>query len=322
MDQLPAASVEFPVPWLSRGNLPGDEVHAPARGAPACTRGRAPAPVRQRHSPGRTPSNRPPGRAISAARSRGKREAGGVDGIRSVAAEGVPRRADSYVQALWLTVCGLLAWLVWLVWLVWQLRHLSTDEAAEVVRVCAGTGRPGTDHFASVGRSPVSRPRPASAAPPPATSTGLSPARSSPCRRGRRSPAGGKVTRADTSAWLLLVPVELAVPTWLTVLRRLTAAALTAAALAGACWGAFTSLYRTAAVARFPRGRVCAPGTLEGWRSLGRRHGEADLLFEDGRGVRHGSLPSSAAGPWPADRPRCLRPRPAPGRLPRKEAKP
>ncbi|MGW9327513.1 hypothetical protein [Streptomyces koyangensis] len=115
------------------------------------------------------------------------------------------------------------------------------------------------------GRSPASRPRPASVSPPPATSTGPLPARSSP-----------------TSAWFLLAPVELAVPTWLTVLRWLTAAAL-----AGGCWGAFTSLYRTAAVARFLRGRGCAPGTLEGWRSLGRRHGEADLLFEDGRGVRH-----------------------------------
>lgn len=149
MDQLPAASVEFPVPRLSRGNLPGDEVHAPARGAPTCTRGRAPAPVRQHHSPGRTPSNRPPSRPsdIDGAEP-GEREAVGADGIGSVAAEGVPRRAGWYVQALRPTACALL------VWPVWQFWHLNTDEAADAVRVCACTGSCGTDHFASVGLSP------------------------------------------------------------------------------------------------------------------------------------------------------------------------
>ncbi|KUL57789.1 hypothetical protein AB0F32_28125 [Streptomyces albidoflavus] len=205
-----------------------------------------------------------------------------MDGIRQGVAGGVPRRAGWYVQTLRLTACALLAWLVWQVW------HLSTYEAADVVWVCDGTGSCGTDHFASVG------PFAGIAA---AIGLGIAAARylhrSAPgavvalsawaaLAGWQDALADGKVTRADTSAWFLLVPVELPVPTWLAVLRWLTAAAL-----AGACCGAFSSLYRTAAVARFLRGRACAPGTLEGWRSLGRRHGEADLLFADERGVRH-----------------------------------
>ncbi|MFD3952531.1 hypothetical protein ACFWRC_21200 [Streptomyces albidoflavus] len=205
-----------------------------------------------------------------------------MDGIRQGAAGGVPRRAGWYVQTLRLTACALLAWLVWQVW------HLSTYEAADIVWVCDGTGSCGTDHFASVG------PFAGIAA---AIGLGIAAARylhqSAPGAMVALSAwaalagwqdalADGKVTRADTSAWFLLVPVELPLPTWLAVLRWLTAAAL-----AGACCGAVSSLYRTAAVARFLRGRACAPGTLEGWRSLGRRHGEADLLFADERGVRH-----------------------------------
>lgn len=204
-----------------------------------------------------------------------------MDDIQQRAAWGVPRCAGWYVQSLRLTACALLAWLVWQLW------HLSTYEAADVVWVCAGRGGCGTDHFASVGPFAGL-----------AAATGLGAAarhlhRSAPgavvalsawaaLAGWQDALADGKVTRADTSAWFLLVPVELPVPTWLAVLRWLTAAGL-----AGACWGAFSSLYRTAAVARFLRGRASAPGTLEGWRSLGRRHGEADLLFADERGVRH-----------------------------------
>ncbi|MDI3347896.1 hypothetical protein QKW45_29640 [Streptomyces sp. AJ-1] len=197
-----------------------------------------------------------------------------MDGIRQGAAGGVPRRAGWYVQTLRLTACALLAWLVWQVW------HLSTYEAADVVWVCDGTGSCGTDHFASVGPfAGIAAARYLHRSAPGAV---VALSAWAALAGWQDALADGKVTRADTSAWFLLVPVELPLPTWLAVLRWLTAAAL-----AGACCGAVSSLYRTAAVARFLRGRACAPGTLEGWRSLGRRHGEADLLFADERGVRH-----------------------------------
>lgn len=179
--------------------------------------------------------------------------------------------------------CLLMAWQVWMMW------YIASNEASGVRWTCDGTGGCGSDQFASAA---------------PIAGVGCAIVLGLLCARylQRATPgamvalsavaavagwydalAEGQVDRDTTTSFHLFFPfAEFSVSAWLTFLWSAAAAGCLAA-----WWGAAVSLRRTAALRRLSRRSSTADAVLEGWRSVGGRHGEVVVVFDDAAGVRH-----------------------------------
>ncbi|MGW2177648.1 hypothetical protein ACWCXX_06015 [Streptomyces sp. NPDC001732] len=192
-------------------------------------------------------------------------------------------RQRAYAQTMRVIACALMAWLVWSMW------YIASHEAVSVRWSCDGTGGCASDQLAS-GSALVGAGS--------AAVLGLLSARF----LHRATPgamvvfcalatitgwydalAEGLVERDSTPSFNILLPIGgFSVSTWLVVLWSVAGAGCFAA-----WWGAAVSLRRTAGLRRLSRRWATADAVLEGWRPVGRKHGEVTVVFEDPAGVRH-----------------------------------
>ena len=192
-------------------------------------------------------------------------------------------RQRAYGQVMRAGACLLMACQVWMTW------YIAAHEASGVRWTCNMAGGCGSDQFASAA---------------PIVGMGSAAVLGLLCARylHRATPGAmvvlsavatiagwydalgeGQVEYDTTTSFHIFFPIgEFTVSAWLTFFWSVAAAGCLAA-----WWGAAVSLRRTAGLRRLFGRCVTATAVLEGWKSVGRRYGEAVVVFEDASGDSH-----------------------------------